>query len=123
MTGSSATRKKRAKTGNRNRAQGDFEEKSIGHLTGMRRRRGSGSGPIEREDLIGRTYLGQVKSTSKESIGIKLGDLDKLVLHADEENVDPIMFVSFLTRRASAAPKRWALLPLMDWLELTGRNP
>jgi len=81
------------------------------------RQSGSGSGCIEREDLKDEGLLIQAKGTIGKSISIKLADIEKLILHAEEDSLDPA-FVFGFERRGTFIPSRtFIAVPISVWMK------
>jgi len=69
----------------------------------------SGSGWIEKEDGQSKNAIAQLKSTSAESIIIKLSDLEILEKNAAISHKRPVFIIQFLTQN-----KKYLVLPVED---------
>lgn len=109
--------KKRSRTCKENAKRGERFEDFLADYLGLRKQSGSGSGCIEREDLLGQGFLMQLKSTNKESISIKLDDLKKLMLHAEERDLDPVFAIGFERKNRFLPSRIFLAVPLPVWME------
>jgi len=116
-TGSKKTSMNRARINKENRERGDQLEDLIEWLLSGSRQSGSGSGCIEREDLKADGLLIQAKGTNGKSISVKLADIEKLILHAEEDSLDPA-FVFGFERRGKFIPSRtFIAVPISVWMK------
>lgn len=72
-------------------------EQDVMHMLGLEPTPNSGSGWIVKEDGQNENIICQLKSTDKQSIGIKKIDLDKLKLNAMTAHKIPVFAVQFIT--------------------------
>lgn len=74
---------------------------------------GSGCGSIDKEDLISRGHLGQVKSTRGDRISVSIKDLVLLDERAKENTKRMVFFLSFVKKN-----KRYAIIDLEEWIRM-----
>ena len=96
------------------RKDSDRLEKTIAKRLGGQRVPGSGSTRTRKQDVRFEGALMQVKSTSKESIGIKLADLRQLVTDSMNADKAPIFLITFTG--PGTHNDEWVCLPLW-WIE------
>jgi hypothetical protein len=114
----------------KNRKQGGDHEEFLERRLGLTMQRGSGCGPVEKEDLVGKDPRGQdimvqAKSYSGKTVTIKIDDIERLVRHAAECKVfedrtyvsdgrEPV-FVVRIVREMFVGPTDWVMVPLEEW--------
>ena len=108
---------KRKKANDRNREQGTKSEREMARLVDMEVQPGSGSGPRKTQDLVDESHLGQVKSTRARSIAVTATALEKLEKDARRREKKPVMFLDFRTEGPVLARRKWALIPVEEWLK------
>ena len=82
----------------------------------MNIQRGSGCGPIDKEDLCGDNELCQVKSCRGRTISFKVEDLEALVHNAGEK--DYFFLIHLVTKTVVKAPRMWVAVPVDEWRKL-----
>ena len=118
------------KIGKQNRKQGDDYEDFIERRLHLTKQRGSGCGPVEKEDLVGKDPRGtdimaQVKSHSGKAITIKVEELERVVKHAADCKVyedgnhvsdgrEPVWIIG-IVGGTFYGPRDWVLVPLEEW--------
>lgn len=81
---------------------GSFKhEKKVMKKLGFKPQFASGAGWIDKEDGENEIALAQLKSTIKESMSIKLADLNKLVYHANVSEKIPVFVIEFTGNRGT----------------------
>lgn len=93
-----------------------FEEFLADYL-GAKIQPGSGSGVIDREDLVlDDTYLIQLKATAAKSAQVKLDDLKKLIMNANRVDLLPAFIIGFEEHDTFTPSKVFVAVPLSDWI-------
>jgi Holliday junction resolvase len=97
---------------------GNAFERFLSNYLGAEIQRGSGSGLIDREDLIlGDDFLCQLKATSKASMQVKSSALKKLVQNAERAGRSPLFIIGFEENGVFTPSRVFVAVPLGDWIE------